>query len=228
MPPVSPAATTGARGGVRRQIAACRANRRLRRSAGSAAPSAARMPGQAFGRISRNLRTICQCSARSSGASLASRAKLAPSLATVSSRRARAAAECGGLARQQVALPFPPPFRHQPGQQQPAAQFRDRRRDRQIAALRGIFDGGELIRLEVADRPQPRQQQRSPGLPSVGCGAQKRLAQRPHRAPRRQQHRNPRQYQRIAAGERQQSLGQGRQKRALGRYRVELGCTENF
>ncbi len=83
---------TGSRGGTRRQIAACCASSRLRRSAGSMAPSAARMSGQDFGRISRKLRTICQCSARSAGASLASRAKLAPSVATVSRNRARLAA----------------------------------------------------------------------------------------------------------------------------------------
>ena len=88
-PPVRPAAMTGSHGGLRRHCSAWRASRRLRRSPGSIAPSAARMAGQAFGRISSNLHTTSQCAERSAGARSRSRAKLAPSVATVSSRRAR-------------------------------------------------------------------------------------------------------------------------------------------
>ena len=92
MPPVSPAATTRSGGGRRRHRAAWRSSRRLRRSAGSRAPSSARMPGQCRGRTSRNLLTICQCSASSSGTRSPSRSKLAPSPATLSRSRARLAA----------------------------------------------------------------------------------------------------------------------------------------
>ncbi len=169
---------------MRRQIAACCASRRLRRSAGSSAPSAARMPGQDRGRISRNLRTICQCSARSAGARSASRAKLAPSVATVSRSRARLAASAAAWPGSSGSATAPSaPLQHEPGQQQPAAQFRDRRRHRQmLPSSADTLDQRQLVRIEVADRPHPRQQQRRSRFPPVGHGRAERP--RAERAPR--------------------------------------------
>ncbi len=77
--------------------------------------------------------------------------------------------------------------------------------------------------IEVADRPHPRQQQRRAGVSPIGQDAQKSLAQSADRTPGRQQNGDPRQRQRIIAGDGEQPLGQGRQKRAVGRDRVELG-----
>ena len=99
MPPISPAAITGWRGGERRQAAVCRSSRRLRRDAASRASSSARIRGQWCGRISRNWWTIRQCSARPSGTKSAIFAKLAPSVATRSRSRPRlapSAAACPG------------------------------------------------------------------------------------------------------------------------------------
>ena len=59
-----------------------------------------------------------------------------------------------------------------------------------------------LVGVEIADRPHPRQQQRRAGVAALAGQPQKRLAQRPHRAPGRQQHGHPRQPQRVAAGQR--------------------------
>ena len=140
--------------------------------------------------------------------------------------------ECCGLARQQrVAAAPPAPLQHQPGQQQPAPHFRDRRRHLQAAILDRVLepdldsslDQRQFFRIEVADRPHPRQQQRRSRLAPIGQHAQKGIAQGAHGAPGRQQNGDPRQCQRVAAGAGEQTLGQGREKRPVWRDRVKSG-----
>ena len=63
MLPVEPAAITGPGGGAAIQRAAWAASRRLRRSAGSIAPSSARRAGQRPVTRRRKSKVICQCSA---------------------------------------------------------------------------------------------------------------------------------------------------------------------
>src|SRR5207244_170375 len=81
----------------------------------------------------------------------------------------------------------------------------------------------ELVRIEIAERPHTRQQQRRPSLSPLRYRAQKGLTQSAHSAPRRQQNANARQKQRIAAGHLQKPASERRQERALGHNRVDFG-----
>ena len=115
------------------------------------------------------------------------------------------------------------PAEHQTGQQQAAAQLRYRRRDRQSRIIGALADAKrDLIGFEVADRAQPRQQQRRAGIALFARQTQKGLAQRTRRAAGRQQHRHARQPQRVALGHAEQAARKRRQKRAVRRNGVNV------
>ena len=160
-----------------RQSAAWRRSSRLRRSAGSSAPSASRIGGHSRGRMSRNRSTICQCSARSAGARSRSPSKLAPSpppcraagRGAPPARRPDPAIAAGRRARA--------PAQHQPGQQQAAAQLGDRRRDGERRVVGA---------LGAAERRSRRRRCRRSGAAAATAAAN------PGRCPRRSGAETPR------------------------------------
>ena len=204
MPPVSPAAMTGSR---RRRA---RHDRRLARAAGGCAarPGRARPrpPGSAARRAAgcrESRSTICQCSARSAGRQIAqpveARAPRSPPCRAAGRGVAASAAAWPGSSGRSAASPRS--NRAPAGSAAAGGAARG-----SPAALRGLGSSAPApsasdssSRIEVADRPQPRQQQRRPRVAALGVSAQKRLAQGAHRAPGRQQHGHARQ---AAAGRR--------------------------
>jgi hypothetical protein len=78
----------------------------------------------------------------------------------------------GGLAgKQRVGALARAPLEHQPGQQQRPAQFRDRRRHRKAGLLGPVAGAAvepQFVGVEIADRAQPRQQQRRPAASLAG------------------------------------------------------------
>ncbi len=135
--------------------------------------------------------------------------------------------ECGGLSGQERLLAAPvAPVQDEPRQQQAPAQLGDRRRHRQI--LRAAVGQRQLVGIEIADRPHPRQQQRGPDHFAVRGYAQECVSQRAHRAAGRQQNSNPRQLKRIGTRHPEQPSRQRRQKRPVRGNRIDLGLHSIF
>ena len=81
-----------------------------------------------------------------------------------------------GLSGQErlLAAPFAP-LQDEPGQQQTPAQLGDRRWHRQV--LRAAAGQRQLVRIEIADGPHPRQQQRDPRYFSLRRDTQECVSQ---------------------------------------------------
>ena len=108
-------------------------------------------------------------------------------------------------------------------QQQAAAQFGDRRRDRQgriVGALAAAKR--DLVGFEIADRPQPRQQERRAGAARLAGQSQKAFAQRPGGAAGRQQDGHAGEAQRIARRLVEQAARQYAKKRPIRRNCVNV------
>jgi hypothetical protein len=204
MPPTRPAATTGSRGGALRRVERPLRVEHLRPLRGEDVEKAQHgLP--MLGEIERRERgergKICAFGRRS-----VDEARQCPG-------------ECRGLPRElRLVLVRSAPIQHQPGQQQPAAQIGDRRRNRQC-----LVSGSEVefVAIEIADRPHPRQQQRRSGVAALGGQPQKRLAQAARRAPGRQQHGHSCEPQRVAFRHRHEAARQRGEERAVGGNRVE-------
>ncbi len=106
----------------------------------------------------------------------------------------------------------PPPAQHEPRQHQAAAQLRHGGRRVDVAVIALVAEERKLVRIEIADRHEPRQQQRLPF-----ARAQERLAQRAHRAPGRQQDGVARESGRIAAAFVEKPFGERVEERLIGR-----------
>ncbi len=110
---------------------------------GRGRPRPSASPASAFGRISRKLSTVCQCVGvfARAPARRARRSSRPSALRLMSSSRASAAASAaawpGSSGPLAAALA---PVQHQPGQQQPAAQLGDRRRDREAGIVAAVRD----------------------------------------------------------------------------------------
>ena len=143
--PVEPAMITGPAGGRSIQVPASRRIRSARRRAGSTAPAASRCAGQCSPMMARNLSVACQCSAKRSGTTRASRPNGTSWICSSSSRPASEAAR-----RAAWSMPSPSAPRAAPS----AWRKRCTRRASRICRSRSGTAGGRAV--SSSGRPESR------------------------------------------------------------------------